>query len=155
MTISRRSALKAMFAACAAPAIVRAESLMKLYVPRQDLILPESTLQEAPETLLLEGFGERDFTVETWLRPPNGQWQHFAQVRRDGKTLSYLDGKLVANSDFHAHGFKVSKRNGFWAAKHDPTFSGQMTDWKITSLARDPATLSLNLSPLWASSPTA
>lgn len=37
--ISRRSFLKAMIATAAAPAIVRSESLMKLWVPSRNLIL--------------------------------------------------------------------------------------------------------------------
>jgi hypothetical protein len=41
----RRGFLGAMFAAAAAPAIVRAESLMKIYVPPQEILLP--TLEDA------------------------------------------------------------------------------------------------------------
>jgi hypothetical protein len=42
---NRRGFLGAMFAAAAAPAIVRAESLMKIYVPPQEILLP--TLEDA------------------------------------------------------------------------------------------------------------
>lgn len=43
MTITRRGFLKSMLALGAAPAIVRAESLMKLWVPPQDIVLPDWT----------------------------------------------------------------------------------------------------------------
>lgn len=42
MTISRRGFLAGMFAACAAPAIVRAENMMKIYVPPQEIIILDS-----------------------------------------------------------------------------------------------------------------
>lgn len=41
--MDRRNFLGAMLAACSAPAIVRAESLMQIVVPKQELILPSSS----------------------------------------------------------------------------------------------------------------
>jgi hypothetical protein len=39
--VTRRNFMKTMLAACAAPAIVKASSLMKIYVPKQELLVSE------------------------------------------------------------------------------------------------------------------
>ena len=56
---NRRGFLGAMFAAAAAPAIVRAESLMKIYVPPQEILLPTSGIfnAEAKYVDLSENYG--------------------------------------------------------------------------------------------------
>lgn len=56
---NRRGFLWAMFAAAAAPAIVRAESLMKIYVPPQEILLPTSGIfnAEAKYVDLSENYG--------------------------------------------------------------------------------------------------
>jgi predicted TIM-barrel enzyme len=54
---NRRGFLGAMFAAAAAPAFVRAESLMKIYVPPQGIVIVSSgilTRQQLLEQLLPE-----------------------------------------------------------------------------------------------------
>lgn len=85
--MNRRGFLASMLALAAAPAIVKAENLMKIYVPRDELILPEP---------LATGFdfGNGDFTVEMWVKPSTEQWNHIAQVHKDGVVLEYVNGVL-------------------------------------------------------------
>ena len=87
--MDRRGFLKSMLALAAAPAICKAENLMKIYVPPQEIYIP------APEILEVSDFtfGTGDFTVEAWLN--NDQWRHFARVYNGGKVKEYIDGKLV------------------------------------------------------------
>lgn len=54
--MKRRSFLSAILAAGAAPAIVRADSLMKIIVPSQEIILPD--------------FGMNEFTIEAYIKKP-------------------------------------------------------------------------------------
>lgn len=70
MSMSRRGFLAGVLAASAAPAFVRAESLMKIVVPSKDLILPEgyiladgSIYSKASEMLSMrqDHFGELFF----------------------------------------------------------------------------------------------
>ncbi len=124
MSISRRGFLKSMLALAAAPAIVRAESLMPIFVPKREI-----------ETLYGYGFGASDFTIETWINPPKeGIWKHVAQVQKNGVLLSYIDGKLVPNEEFRSYGLKVSQRNdAFGISLGD----GYIDELRVTSLARD------------------
>lgn len=165
MSITRRDFLKGILAASMAPAIVRAESLMKLYVPNEKIIgyaddfvstpglakYGSSDYLKADETMF-NGFGDGDFTVETWIRPTDvNEWKHVAQVQQNSKLLSYIDGKLVPNSEFTANGFKITKSDarftiGFDKAPNlghvDPYFSGQIDDLRITQgVARTPELL--------------
>lgn len=99
--MDRRGFLKAMLAAAAAPAIVRAESLMKIYVPPEPkLFVPEDSIVQGLE------FGTNDFTVETWIKKPetegmifggDGHWKHIAQVYSNGRLAEYIDGVQVAS----------------------------------------------------------
>ncbi len=100
MGISRRGFLKAMLAAAAAPAICKAENLMKIYVPPQEIILlPEPEILSADDFT----FGTQDFTVECFIHPTKQQldalgpqrWYQFARVYNGGKVQEFVDGKLV------------------------------------------------------------
>lgn len=86
MTMQRRGFLAAMLAAAAAPAIVKAESLMKLYVPPARKVW----------TPYGHDLGTGDWTVDAWL--PDGQWRHVAVTRAGGVTKTYVDGELVPNN---------------------------------------------------------
>lgn len=78
--ISRRNFLHGLLAAAAAPAIVRSESLMKIWVP------PE------PKLILAAG----DWTVDAWLKPTEGQWAHIAVTVTSGLLIQhYVDGQKV------------------------------------------------------------
>lgn len=83
---SRRSFLAGLLAAAAAPAIVRSESLMKLWVPPQDIFVPPPSWD----------MGSGDWTVEFWHRPLRHKvHQHMAVVRDNGVERLYLDGYQV------------------------------------------------------------
>lgn len=98
--MNRRGFLKAMLAAAAAPAIVRAESLMKIYVPPEPkLFVPSDSIVQGME------FGKNDFTFETWVKKPetegmilggDGEWKHIAQVYSGGRLHEYVNGVKVA-----------------------------------------------------------
>ena len=80
---SRRGFLAAMFAAAAAPAIVRAESLMKIVVPKQEIILPAQF-----------NMGTDDFTIEAWVKP-DGEWHHHSMTRGPNGITHFLDGAVI------------------------------------------------------------
>ncbi len=91
--MNRRGFLGAILAAAAAPAIVKAESLMKIWVP------PE------PKILLPDfGMGDGDFTVESFMRVPSRvldeDWHHVAVVSKNGIRQCYVDGKVSNDYDF-------------------------------------------------------
>lgn len=80
MIITRRGFLGAILAAGAAPAIVRAESIMRinprLIAPAIDIITPKGLFvgngwRPGPEN----GFGNVT-SVAAWVKEPGGQWQH-------------------------------------------------------------------------------
>lgn len=95
---TRRSFLRGVIAAALAPAIVRAESLMPIYVPPPPKII-------TPESFNL---GDGDWTVDGWvsdvrftkkLYEPNyvePVFRHVAFVVSGGVVTNYVDGKQVA-----------------------------------------------------------
>lgn len=58
--ITRRNFLKTMLAACAAPAIVKASSLMPIFVPKQELVYPEFKIVESVTGRLGTSFAHMD-----------------------------------------------------------------------------------------------
>ena len=70
--MNRRNFLQAMLAAAAAPAICRAENLMKIYVPKQEIFGLKSSLFDGAGDYLpaepLYDFGLNDFTVDGWVQ---------------------------------------------------------------------------------------
>ena len=101
--LTRRNFLQAMFAAAAAPAICRAESLMKLYVPAQNIYTgtPEDFLGYMDEFKVshepLYDIGPGDFTIEGWI--DDAGWKNVTLVQNvEGPNLiqtEYLDGDRV------------------------------------------------------------
>lgn len=85
--LSRRGFLGAMLAAAAAPAIVKASSLMPISAPK--LLLPDSVWGVA----LPKG----DVTIEGWAAPGllEGGWHHHAIVRDSTGIKCYMDGERV------------------------------------------------------------
>ena len=75
--MNRRGFLGAMFAACAAPAIVRAESIMRI---APALIVPDTLLgtpmifRQYPNNLFLDPLGERFSRLEEQLEIITGMW---------------------------------------------------------------------------------
>ena len=80
--MNRRDFIKTMIAASAAPAIVKAESLMKVYAPARDIILPEQLIGPGGNGYL-GGF----FLVENELFV-------VASSKPDGPRLCYRNGIL-------------------------------------------------------------
>lgn len=78
---TRRGFLKSILALAAAPAIVRAESLMR---GKGTILLPDYSI--CP----LEG----DWTVEYWAKPVEAEWTSIAQVRENGRLFTYVNGIL-------------------------------------------------------------
>lgn len=108
--MKRRGFLQALGIALAAPAIVKAENLMKIVVPKKEIIVPD--------TNLITGLGTGDFTMEMWAKPPvDGQWHHLAISRANGRVNFYVDGVASNERELTARGwqhmeFKRTPGNG-------------------------------------------
>lgn len=131
---TRRNFLKVMLAAAAAPAIVKASSLMPIHVPKPEIF----------------SFGSGDWTVEGWLRPTAEQWMRISTVRKSGKYTHYLNGvlvdsKILENSKLDI----VQSTTGLLSANLDgtsihlinPKFQGNVSDIRIRSVADIPNNL--------------
>lgn len=79
--INRRGFLKSILALGAAPVIVKAENLMKIFVPSQELILPDKTIEVT--TKLFTGYMD-EVRVTNWI--------HLAVVRRANTIKTFVDG---------------------------------------------------------------
>lgn len=64
-----------MLAAAAAPAIVRSESLMKIIVPRQEIILPTLNIV-IPGGPMSAG----TYTAGLWVKAAGGQWERMTKT---------------------------------------------------------------------------
>lgn len=93
--IARRSFLAGMLAACSAPAIVRAESLMKIIVPSDEILLLTWRRMDF-------GAGDDFFTIERigplyedmdFIHHEPGKWHQIAKTRINGVVTRYIDGK--------------------------------------------------------------
>ncbi len=85
---TRRSFIGGLVAAAAAPALVRSESLMKLWVPPQDIILPHVGWD----------IGSKEFTAEAWYRPaPDGAFRLVGIIQGDGIRSTRVDGREDSN----------------------------------------------------------
>lgn len=130
--MKRRNFLAALIAA---PAIVRAESLMKIVVPRQEL-----------DIALPVGYGPNggDFTIEGGFAPADRGFRHMAVVWRTdfyGNRVKemYVDGHLASSSRFVAAMEGMQFNNGVLMPK-SPDFRGIVDEIRITSgVARTPA----------------
>ena len=120
--LSRRGFLAAMLAAAAAPAIVRASSLMPISAPK--LLLPASMWGMA----LPEG----DVTIEGWINPGPSEdgWHHHAIVRDSGGIKCYMDGERV-------YSFREASNTLSVLSSTPPSpFSGYIDDLKVSKIAR-------------------
>lgn len=79
---TRRGFLAAMLAASAAPAIVRAGSLMPIWVPPQGLVLLSSGLGDV-RSFSMHG----DWTIEMWTKLP-AEFSNGDRIRLSRKALS-------------------------------------------------------------------
>lgn len=106
---SRRGFLAAMFAAAAAPAFVKAESLMKIVVPKKEIVLLDD---------FVTGIGTGDFTAEMHVSKDGMGWNHLAVVRKKNEILTYRNGilvphELVKKDWVHVHSNGVSINSDF------------------------------------------
>lgn len=74
MNTTRRGFLGAMLAAAAAPAFVRADSLMQIVVPKQEIILPTLNI------LIPEGAGAGVYTASMWVKASGGEWERIVKT---------------------------------------------------------------------------
>ena len=109
---SRRSFLAGLVAAAAAPAIVRSESLMKLWVPAQDIIVPHVGWD----------LGAGDWSAEAWVHV--GVWR-VVHLTNKG---AYIDGKPVRND--HPL-IKASVRPIVESGPIYPVWGGQMDEVRL------------------------
>lgn len=79
--INRRGFMKSILALGMAPAVVKAKNLMKIFVPSQELILPDKTIEVT--TKLFTGYMDE-------VRVTN--WVHLAVVRSGNKIKTFVDG---------------------------------------------------------------
>lgn len=105
--IGRRSFLAGILGAAAAPAIVKAESLMKIIVPRKRLYTGEIGVIDSGLTILLDA--DARLRREMFLRHSEFvlKLEHFAAARpmpaQTGKTIRFRrwDGTILHSSPLH------------------------------------------------------
>lgn len=86
--MNRRGFLQAMLAASVAPAVVKAENIMKIWTPPQEILTPIITVND--------NFNGKDFTIETWLYPAAlNTWSHVAMTRENGVLKRWVNGVEV------------------------------------------------------------
>ena len=147
---TRRGFLKAMLAACAAPAIVKAENLMKVVAPK-GVVESDAGLYIPAEPSPLSADLSGEFTMETWVKPAPGKWAHIALVSRPdsvgGNILTeYVDGKQVSNGT-HASMFPGAHfdfKEGQLSIGTPAKKEFYLDDFRVTSLAREPKHLGFN-----------
>lgn len=122
---NRRSFLGSILAAGMAPAIVKADNLMKIVVPRQDLILPDLAIDL--------GSPQGDFTIEAFMdlgkidefritrasryhgtfKPPTFEraWSHVALVQTAGIVKAYINGSESKIGQPHIEMVKAQLRD--------------------------------------------
>ena len=87
--MQRRSLLSAILLSSVAPAIVRAESIAPIWVPKRQLSAP----LEYP--LLDFELGCRDFTLESWSQGPN--FVLYTAVKENNAWTYYVNGEKVTS----------------------------------------------------------
>jgi len=132
---TRRGFLKSILALAAAPAIVKASSLMPIYVPKPEVFT----------------FGTGDFTVEAWMSPVNDGWHHIALVKDSTGVKHYFDGVGIDYLTLKNKGFELIPQNNSGQLKAiiegneftfiSKEFKGNVHDIKV---AKGPATKPTN-----------
>lgn len=126
--MNRRNFLQAMLAAAAAPAICRAENLMKIYVPPQkiysgtpaDFLGFMDEFREVPEPLY--DLGLNDFTVDGWVQGKEGfRFISIVQSVENGvkSQVEMIDGTKVAAGTLDRLGY-------YKAGYHDMTMQFEL-----------------------------
>lgn len=117
--ITRRRFLKSILGLGIAPAIVKADSLMRIYVPKPDLFT----------------FGPGDFTITSWLKPELGSWFHVSLTREANKSKFYLNGSSVEYSELENKDIDIIKiSNELYRSRGLHTkYTGTIDDLKIVN----------------------
>jgi Concanavalin A-like lectin/glucanases superfamily len=142
---TRRGFLKAILAAAVAPAIVRAESLMPIYVPKQEIFTFSGCgdYLDMPFDVDVSG----DFTIETWARPVD-DWRFLAMTRDCSGMHYYIDNQEASAKEFsEATGGKkvLSIKEEHVTLDPNRNFNGFLDDLRITNgVARSKETLLIN-----------
>jgi hypothetical protein len=97
--MNRRGFLGAILTAAAAPAIVRAGSLMPIWLPQQGLIV--ATISDLLITRGVVSYGASDvplsggdWEVHSWVKG-GGVFSNVVLVRKEGRVSRFLDGESV------------------------------------------------------------
>jgi hypothetical protein len=105
--MNRRGFLSAMLGAAMAPAVVRSESIMKLWTPSQEIWVPEQEM----------------ITAAAWVAHGDSAWYHLA-ISKQGDTITrYVNGQ-VCNDNSHRHDLVFGKVEDMVA----PKFTGNVSD---------------------------
>lgn len=94
--MKRRSFLTALIA-CAAPAVVRASSLMPIIVPSRDLLT--GSYDYLPLAQMSDFSLDGDFTFEMWRKPTKEEFLNITTVRQNGSLLTYVNGEIVPSTE--------------------------------------------------------
>jgi len=124
--MNRRGFLQAMLGVAVAPAIVKAENIMKIWTPSQEIITDPYGL-DYPE-----------YTVSGWVKPRLDEWMHIAQVRTSLGIATYINGVKSPIVTQDVIQFQEIMKP---IAKHKQVinysgFDGWVSDLKITKTAR-------------------
>lgn len=141
--MNRRNFLAAMLAACAAPAIVRADSLMRIAVPRQELTLPKF----GEKSMHFDGVGDYlevdASTLEYSAKEAGGEWVNYAFVRNNGVMLAYVNGVLVNPATVTPH-VEILSGETLIGTPKPGHFIGHIEDVRLTVGVARPADLLLH-----------
>ena len=86
--LTRRGLLGSILALAAAPAIVKAQNIMPIWVPKDNsLLLPELNIALTG----LNASVNRDYTFSMWIKEPNGSWcRHTETFKAKGTTANIV-----------------------------------------------------------------
>lgn len=138
--MNRRNFLQSMFAAAMAPAICKAENLMKIYVPNRDIQIINSF---GADSMKFDGRGDYipfsdidmsgDFTLESWIK--NGSWTLVSVKRENNQLKEFINGEEVPHgiNSVLETGTVIEYKNG--VLRFNPQFQGEISDLKIYDIA--------------------
>ena len=128
--MNRRGFLAAMLGAAMAPAVVKAENIMKIWTPPTEIIL-----DPYPE------LGTEPMTLESWMRPDGmNTWMHVAMVKTGFEVAKYVNGALVKDHPVFQHFDDVVVPMAVGKKLILPpkeTYTGYLSDLRVTSIARN------------------
>ena len=106
--MNRRGFLSAMLGAAMAPAVVKAENIMKIWTPSQEIWTPK----------------EEVITASAWVAYGASAWYHLSIVKEGDTVKRYVNGELC-NDNTH---FRHDVVFGDPSKKVRPKFDGNISD---------------------------